>query len=182
MDLQRLNEVKNNSKVLYNKEAVEKALDTLAVKLTQDYADKNPIILSVMNGGLVFAGKLLPKLNFPLQIDYCHATRYRGSTQGHEIQWKALPQCPLLDRHVLLLDDILDEGHTVNAIVQACASQSPASVKTVMLIEKLHDRKATPDMRPDYCELTTPDQYVFGCGMDYQSYWRNTDDIYILEE
>lgn len=185
MTLDELNQIKENATLLHEKTTIDEALMKMADQISQDYKDKNPVFLVVMNGGLVFAGKLLPLLKFPGQVDYCHATRYRGEMSGGELVWKAGPQKPLKDRHVILIDDILDEGYTLHAIIEACQKWQVASVKSAVLIEKLHDRKAFPGMKPDYCELTTPDHYVFGCGMDVDHYWRNTESIYIynpLEE
>jgi len=180
MDIDHLNQVKQEAQLLHSRETITLALDKLAGQLYRDYQSLNPVFLIVMNGGLVFAGRLLPMLDFPAQIDYCHATRYRGETRGSDLEWKVKPQLNLKDRHVVIIDDILDEGHTLLAIKQDCIEREAASVKTLVLIEKLHDRKAVPGMRPDYCELETPDNYIFGYGMDYNHYWRNCDQIYLL--
>ena len=179
MSIEKQNQILNNATLLHDKASIEAAIDKMASQLCVDYQNSNPIFLVVMNGGLIFAGKLLPKLQFPAQIDYCHATRYRGETSGGELVWKAAPQMSLQGRHVLLIDDILDEGYTLKAIEAECEKLGAASVKTVVLIEKHHDRKAEPNMKPDYCALTCPDQYIFGCGMDVEHYWRNTEAIYI---
>ena len=180
--LEQIKQAKDNATLLHSSEVINQALNKLQIQLTNDYSNKNPVFLVVMNGGLIFAGKILPQLNFPAQIDYCHATRYRGETSGGQIEWKAKPQMDLANRHVVVVDDILDEGYTLQAIVNACQEMGAASIKTLVLIEKLHDRKAIPDMKPDYCELETPDQYIFGFGMDYNHYWRNCDEIYLLNE
>ena len=182
MDIDTLNKIKRDATLLHSRQAIASALDKLVLSLTKDYAELNPVFLVVMNGGMIFAGQLLPKLDFPLQIDYCHATRYRGETSGGEIEWKVVPHMPLNDRHVILVDDILDEGYTLQAIIDDCQQRGVASVKTMVLIEKLHNRKAIANMRPDYCELQTPDHYVFGYGMDVNHYWRNADGIYILND
>jgi len=179
MTVEKQNDIKRKATLLYNKEAIDIALEKMAEKINQDYQDLNPVFLVVMNGGLIFAGKLLPKLNFPGQIDYCHATRYRGETFGGELVWKSSPQMSLEGRHVILIDDILDEGYTLKAIIEECQKLNVGSVSTAVLIEKEHDRKAEPGMKADYCELTTPDHYIFGCGMDIDHYWRNTESIYI---
>ena len=180
MDIDKLKQIKQEAKLLHSKQTIDKALASLRDQLVADYMDKNPIFLVVMNGGLVFAGQLLPQIDIPAQIDYCHATRYRGATSGGEIEWKVKPNLSLKDRNVIIVDDILDEGYTLQAIVKDCEKQGAASIKTLVLIEKLHDRKAVAGMRSDYCELETPDKYIFGFGMDVNHYWRNLDAIYIL--
>ncbi len=180
--LAKINRLKTNAELLHNSETIQKSLDALAKKLSQDYKDKCPVFLVVMNGGLIFSGQLLPKLNFPIELDYCHATRYRGEINGGKIDWKVTPSVELKDRHVVILDDILDEGITLQAIIEDCLLRQAKSVKTCVLIEKLHERKVIEEMRPDYCELTTPDYYVFGFGMDCNHYWRNSPEIYILNQ
>lgn len=180
MSPEHLQQVKDQAVLLHDKSAVELALERLSVQLHQDYSGKDPIFLVVMNGALLFAGKLLGKLDFPAQIDYCHATRYRGELTGADIHWKVEPNLDLTNRHVVVVDDILDEGHTLQAILDFCRARNAASVKSLMLIEKIHERKAVKGMRPDYCELQSPDEYVFGMGMDYNHYWRNTESIYYL--
>ncbi len=182
MNIKQLNQVKNNAILIHDQHTINKALLRLTKQLTQDYSTKSPVFLVVMSGAFVFAGKLLPQLNFPAQIDYCHATRYRGNTLGGDIEWKVEPHSCLRDRHVIIIDDILDEGHTLQSIIDYCHQAKVSSVKTVVLVEKEHSRKATPEMHADYCELTVPDKYVFGYGMDYNHYWRNCEEIYYLKE
>ena len=181
-DIDELNQIKSQATLLYSNQQIEQAIQKLARQLYQDYADKNAIFIVIMNGGLIFAGNLLSKLDFPLLIDYCHATRYRGKTSGGEIEWKVKPSQELHGRHVVIVDDILDEGYTLKAIIDELQLSQPASLKTLVLIEKEHQRKAVPDMTADYCELKTPDKYVFGYGMDYNHYWRNCDQIYYIDD
>ena len=180
--LTELLSVKDNADCLFSGEAVRDAIRQQAERITQDYQDKHPVLVVVMNGGLVFAGQLVTHLDFPLELDYCHATRYRGDTRGAEIAWLARPQTTLRGRHVIIVDDILDEGHTLQCLVDEFTAAGAASVRSAVLLEKLHTRKATPGMVPDYCELKAPDRYLFGFGMDYHHYWRNSDGIYALGE
>lgn len=181
MDLATLNQIKERATTLFSADAIDAAVDKLATRLTADYADKQPVFLVVMTGGVIFAGKLLPRLDFPAEIDYCHVTRYAGEITGGELVWRVVPQADLSGRHVVIVDDILDEGTTLLSIIAACEAAGALSVKTAVLVEKAHDRKASPGLRPDYCELVAPDKYLFGCGMDYRHYWRNTQAIYHLD-
>jgi len=182
MPLSSIEKVKRNATLLFDSKTIQSALDSLANKLTQDYSDKRPIFLVVMNGGLILAGQLLTRLNFVSQLDYCHTTRYRGKTQGGQIEWLAEPHLNFKGRHLIIVDDILDEGHTLQAVIENCQQRGAASVKTLVLVEKLHQRKAKKNLRADYSELQCPDQYIFGFGMDYDHYWRNSDQIYILSQ
>ncbi len=163
---------------LYGEAEVEAALDRVAAGVRQALADSNPIVMVVLHGALVFAGHLLPRLSFPLSLDYVHATRYRGATQGGELSWVAGPTMPVAQRTVLLLDDILDEGTTLAAIAdELCARGAQRVVKAVLVTKQ----RARPEgLAADFSGLDVPDRYVFGCGMDYEGYFRNTKAIYAL--
>jgi len=166
---------------LFSEEQVAAAFDNLAKRISSDLSDKNPLLLCVMTGGIVAASELLRRFIFPLEIDYVHASRYGGGTQGGSLNWHHQPATTLLDRHVLLVDDIFDQGATLDGIAEYCSSQGAASVSCAVLIEKLHDRKLT-ELRPDYIGLTIEDVYIYGCGMDYRGYLRNRAGIYAVDK
>jgi len=178
--LQEAENVLRQADCIHDEASVDAALESMAVQISTDLEDLNPIVISVMNGGLIPAGLLLPKLAFPLRLDYLHATRYRESTTGHELVWQRSPGQPLNEQHVLIIDDILDEGHTLAAIIDYCQAQNPASLRTAVLAQKEHDRGVRPPL--EYVGLKVPDRYVFGCGMDYKGYWRNLPGIYAVSE
>lgn len=173
--------VREKARRLYSMEEVDAAIERLAAQLTRDYADKDPVFLVIMNGGVVFAGHLLPRLDFPLQQDYLHATRYLNDVSGGEVRWLVTPSADLAGRHVVILDDILDHGTTLVAIIEACQAQGAASVETAVLVDKVHERKARPQLKAAYTGLEAEDAYLFGCGMDYKGYWRNAAGIFAVE-
>lgn len=168
-----------NATRLFDRKVIDAALDTLANGITEQLSDKTPVVLPVLHGGLIMSGHLLTRLHFPLHQDYIHATRYRGATEGSNLQWIAKPLTDLKDRTVLLLDDIFDQGFTLAAINQWCLQQGAAAVQSAVLITKKHQRDVA-DYRPDYSALSVNDRYVFGFGMDYQHRWRNADGIYAI--
>lgn len=157
-------------------------LDAMAEQLTVEVAAQNPIILCVMNGGLILSGMLLPRLNFPLQVDYLHATRYRQKLTGADLQWKAFPTLPLAGRVVVLVDDILDEGDTLVGIRTYCLSQGAARVLCAVLVDKQHDRRNPALTRAEITGMVAPDRYLFGFGMDYKGYLRNAPGIYAVRD
>ncbi|WIO73122.1 hypoxanthine-guanine phosphoribosyltransferase [Porticoccaceae bacterium LTM1] len=161
-------------------EEVDSAIDRIASDITKELGEKNPIVICVMNGGIVFTGQLLPRLRFPLEFDYLHATRYRGATIGDSVHWLATPQSDMKGRAVLIVDDIFDEGYTLETIIEYCKREGADSVHTAVLVEKRHDREKA-NIRPDFVGLSTSDLYLFGSGMDYQGYWRNLPGIYGLK-
>jgi len=97
--------------------------------INDELADSNPVVFGVMNGGRIFAGKLLTHLHFPLEASYLHATRYRNETSGGDLFWKAKPEVSFIDRDVLIIDDILDEGLTLGAILDLCKHAGPPNVQ-----------------------------------------------------
>lgn len=161
--------------------AIAAAIERLAAEITAAAGDAYPLVLTVMGGGVVFAGQLLPKLLFPLECDYLHATRYGAAMGGGELHWLVEPRTPVAGRTVLVLDDILDEGHTLKAIIEHLKEEGAAEVLSAVLVHKLHDRKATPGMRADFSGLDIADRFLFGCGMDYKGYWRNAPGIYAVK-
>jgi len=175
-----IEQILKKSECLYTKKQVEAALDTMADKITEDLADENPIFLCVVIGGIVPLGNLLPRLEFPLEVDYIHVTRYRGETSGGELVWKAEPTANLNNRTVIIVDDILDTGITLKAVVQHCKEKGAKAVYTAVLVDKVAARKPEGLQKADYVGLPVDDRYVFGYGMDYKEYLRNVPGIFAV--
>ena len=168
--------------LLADENAVASALDRMAAAISRDLAGRDPLVLVVMIGGLVPSAWLLQRLAFPLQVDYVHASRYRGGTRGHaRIDWISRPRAEIAGRTVLVIDDILDEGHTLAAILDDCRARGATEVRSAVLVEKQHDRRAA-GMRADYTGLCMEDRYLFGCGMDYHEHHRQHAAVYALAE
>lgn len=167
------------AELVHNADVVRQSIDDIANVLNQDFDELNPLVVAVMTGACFFLGQLLPKLRFPLEVDYVHATRYHGSVSGKSIDWLVKPK-PATGRNVLVIDDILDEGVTLKSIVDEYQQQGAISVKTAVLADKL--LKIEKPIRADYSALHVPDRYVFGCGMDVYGWWRNLPCIYALKE
>ena len=173
------NQVLAEADCLHDAAAVRLTYDRLAERIREEYIGRNPLILCVMIGGLHATSEITQRLDFAFEIDYLHATRYRGATAGGGLLWKRQPDRELKGRHVLVIDDILDEGHTLVAIRKALAEFQPASLKVAVLAEKIHDRRA-PEAHAEFIGLQLVDRYVFGCGMDYKEYWRQLPAIYAV--
>ncbi len=165
---------------LFSPAEVEEALDRMASEITRRLERADPLVLVAMNGGLVPAGLLLPRLEFPLRLDYLHATRYRERTFGTELQWKRPPEERLEGRTLLIIDDILDEGHTLQAILEHCRQAGAREVLSAVLVHKIHPR--SNGLEADFTGVKAPDRYLFGYGMDYKGYWRNAPGIYAIDE
>jgi hypoxanthine phosphoribosyltransferase len=178
--LEEIGIVKQQALLLHSAEEVEAALDSMAAAITDKLQHSNPLVLCVINGGIIATGKLLPRLDFPLNLDSVHASRYRNATSGSDIHWLFKPTTPLADRTVLIVDDILDEGHTLHAIVEYCREQGASAVYTAALFDK--DLQVTKPIEPDFIGLTVANHYLFGYGMDYKGYLRNAPGVYACKE
>ncbi|BAW79827.1 hypoxanthine-guanine phosphoribosyltransferase [Candidatus Nitrosoglobus terrae] len=176
--LQEIESVYKKADCLYTRPQVEAALDRLAQEITIKLSTYNPLLLCCMIGGIIPCGGLLPRLNFPLQLDYIHATRYQGEIEGGVLRWLYKPLTPLRGRTVLVIDDIFDEGHTLAAILEYCREEG-ATAYSAVLVDKLHDRKRD-GLSADFIGLRAEDYYLFGYGLDYKGYLRNAPGVYAL--
>jgi hypoxanthine phosphoribosyltransferase len=157
---------------------VAEAVSRVAREVTDRLASRYPLFLTVMGGGVVFAGQLLPQLGFPLDVDYVHATRYRGETTGASIVWKVRPEATVEGRVVVVVDDILDEGKTLLAIRDELLRAGAREVLTAVFCEK--DLGHEKPIRADFVGVRVPDRYVFGFGMDVHGAWRNLPAVYAM--
>ncbi len=178
--LNEIKQVQKTADLLYSEREVEQAIDRMAEQITQLLGDRNPVLLCAMNGGIVTTGKLLTRLNFPLTVDSINASRYRNATSGGEIKWLSKPLTPLNGRTVLIVDDILDEGLTLDALIRYCLEQGATSVFSAVLVDKKLDRQKP--VSADFVGLEVEDRYLFGYGMDYKGYLRNAAGIFACKE
>lgn len=175
---QHIHEVLAKATCLYSKAQVDEALDRMAKKINDQLAHTNPVFLCVVLGGIVPLGNLLPRLNFPLEIDYIHASRYHNDLTGKNLVWKSHPSIPLQNRTVIIVDDILDGGLTLKGVLQYCEEQKAKSIHTAVLVDKVSARLPEGLARADFTGLVVDNHYVFGYGMDYKGYLRNAPGIY----
>ncbi len=159
---------------------VQAALERLAREITARLAGRNPLVITIMNGGQVFAGQLLPKLAFALECSYVHVRRYGAGTEGGELVWIAGPHEPVKGRTVLLLDDILDEGRTLATIRERLLELGASSVLTAAFA--LKERPEPAAITADFVGVRVPNRFVFGFGMDVAGAWRNLPCIRALPD
>lgn len=171
--------VYNEAECLHDRSQVEAAIKRMADEITLTLREENPVVLCVMSGAMIPTGILLTHLDFPLEVDYVHATRYCGATAGGAMNWLARPRTLLRDRTVLVVDDILDEGITLAEILDDCRKQGARKVMCAVLVEKKHERKN--GLKADFVGLEVADRYVFGFGMDYKEYLRNAPGIFAVK-
>jgi hypoxanthine phosphoribosyltransferase len=174
----RLDDALARADLIHDRVTLDTAIRRMAANIRNDYAGSRPLFLTLMNGGMVFGGLLSLELGIDIEFDYLHATRYRGETSGGGLHWLRHPQVSLAGKRVLLVDDILDEGHTLHEVIAWCRAQGAADVRVAALAWKRHGRCVID--APEYWGVEVPDRYVFGFGMDYYEQGRNLPAIFAL--
>jgi hypoxanthine phosphoribosyltransferase len=169
-----------HSDVIHDWPAIDGAIDRMAAAITDDLQGERPVYMTILTGGLLIAGCLAPRIKLDLVFDYAHATRYRGATEGGSLHWIAKPRTDLKNKVVILVDDILDEGYTLEELRRYCFEEGAREVKIAVLALKRHDRRV-PGLHADYVGLEVPDRYVYGFGMDYRELGRNLPGIYAIK-
>lgn len=161
-------------------EEVQEAIDRMAEEINTHYRSEPIIMVVVMVGGMMPAAWLLSRLDMPVRIDFIHATRYTGQTEGGELEFRVPTRLNLQKQHVLIVDDIYDVGLTLELIEHYCETRGARSVESAVLVRKRHDRPTTSS-KPRFIGMSVEDKYVFGCGMDAYEHWRHLDEIRALE-
>lgn len=169
-----------DAEMLFSADEVHAALVQVAKEINATLADQHPLVLSVMGGAVIFTGQLLPMLDFPLDFDYLHVSRYGNEKQGGELHWKVAPRENVKSKVVLVLDDILDEGHTLHAIKQRVMELGATKFYCAVFADKANGKEKP--IQADFVGMQLPNRFVFGFGMDIHGAWRNLPAIYAVKE
>jgi hypoxanthine phosphoribosyltransferase len=167
-----------HAEMIRSADEVQAAVRRVAGEINATLADSHPLVLSVMGGAVIFAGQLLPLLEFPLDFDYLHVSRYGNEKQGGALHWKVAPRENVKGRAVLVLDDILDEGETLQAIKQRVMELGATGFYSAVFADKENGK--TKPIRADFVGMELPNRFVFGYGMDIHGAWRNLPAIYAV--
>lgn len=178
LDPQTYQAVAARADCLVTPREMEQVIDRWAGQIAGRLAGLDPLVLCVVSGGIVAVGQLLTRLPFQLRLDYVHATRYRGTTLGGDLDWHYRPSDAIRGEQVLIVDDILDEGVTLDAIVRACRADGAAGVHTAVLVEKLRPHRC----QADFVGVQVPNRYLYGYGLDYRGYFRNVKGVYAVAD
>ena len=183
MNAQQARQLLADSEVLFTVDEVNAGTSRIAQALNRDYTDQHPLILSVMGGAVVFSGQLLPQLDFPLDFDIVQASRYGDKTVGAQLTWRVAPRDNIVGRHVIILDDILDEGITLAAIVDLVKRNGAKSVACAVFCVKDYGEEinARKPLKADYVGIVVPNRFIYGYGMDVSGAWRNLPAIYAVK-
>ena len=159
---------------------VQTGFDNLAAPLQALINERECLLLGVMNGGLYPLMQLLQRLQGDYLVDYCHVSRYRDSTRGGELHWLRPPPDTVKGRTVVVIDDIFDEGETLQEVLKVCRESGASEACSAVAFVKANPRRPAK-LQPDYSSgMIVPDRYVFGCGMDYSGRWRHLPSVYAL--
>jgi hypoxanthine phosphoribosyltransferase len=160
--------------------AVRNVADVLNQRFDSDAVGAFPLVLGVMGGAVVFTGHLLPQLNFPLEFDYIHVTRYGDLDRGGEVVWKVIPRQNVAGRTIIVVDDILDEGETLAEVKRRLLEMGAAEVILAVFCDK--ELGKTKPVQADIVGLSIPNRFVVGFGMDAHGYWRNLPGLWVIRD
>ena len=170
------------AKVLIDEETLQNRITEMAGELTRDYADKDPIVIGILKGAIPFFSDLFRQLDFPCRCDFMGASSYEGatSTTGKVNLYKDA-SLSLKGEHLVIVEDILDTGTTLNFLMEHLKALEPASVKLCVLLDKPERRNPAIDLKADYVGFTIPNEFVIGYGLDFNEYYRNLKYIGVLK-
>ena len=167
--------------VLITEEQIQNRIKELGKILTEEYADKNPIVVGVLKGVVVFYADMIRHINVPCQMDFMWISSYAGTESTGNMVVKRDVSGEIKGRHVLILEDIYDTGNSLNFVYHHLLSKEPASVKICTLLDKPERRKPGITLKADYVGFEIPNEFVVGYGLDYNEYYRNLPYVGILK-
>lgn len=171
----------NIQEVLLTEEQIQNRIRELGEVLTAEYADKNPIVVGVLKGVVVFYADMIRQIKVPCQMDFMWISSYEGTESTGNLVVRKDVATDIRGRHVLILEDIYDTGNSLNFVWHHLLEKGAASVKICTLLDKPERRKPGITLRADYVGFTIPNAFVVGYGLDYNEYYRNLPYVGILK-
>ena len=172
---------RNIEKILLTEEQIQARITELGEILTKDYMDKNPIVVGVMKGVVVFYADMIRKIKTPCQMDFMWISSYAGTESTGNMIVRRDVSSDIKGRHVLILEDIFDTGNSLDYTVKHLLAKEPASVKVCTLLDKPERRNPNITLKPDYIGFTIPNEFVVGYGLDFNENYRNLPYVGILK-
>ena len=172
---------KDIAKVLLTEEQIQARIKELGEILTAEYADKNPIVVGVLKGVVIFYADMIRQIKVPCQLDFMWISSYSGTNSTGTMRVKQDLSADIKGRHVLILEDIFDTGNSLNYTYNYLLTKEPASLKICTLLDKPERRKEGITLKADYTGFTIPNEFVVGYGLDYNERYRNLPYIGILK-
>ena len=172
---------KDIQKVLLSEEEIQAKVQELAAKLSEEYADKDPVFVGVLKGVVLFFGDMVKRINIPCEIDFMCISSYGGTTSTGNVVVKKDLSADIKGRHVVILEDIYDTGHSLDFTYKYLLAKEPASLKICTLLDKPERRKPGITLQPEYVGFTIPNEFVVGYGLDYNEHFRNLPYVGVLK-
>ena len=172
---------KDIQEILLSEEQIRQRVAEMGEELTREYADKNPVIVGVLKGVVVFYADMIRQIKTPCEMDFMVLSSYSGTNSTGTTVVKKDLSVDIKDRHVLILEDIFDTGNSLNFTVQTLLERKPASLKICTLLDKPERRRPDITLKADYVGFTIPNAFVVGYGLDYNEYYRNLPYVGILK-
>jgi hypoxanthine phosphoribosyltransferase len=166
--------------ILIGRESIAAGIKKLSKEISLDYSSKNPVLLGILKGSFIFMSDIARSLNFPLEIDFISLCSYKGSQSDGDVKLLQWPRISLNNRHILIIEDIIDTGITMEWCMRRLKQESPASIKLCALLDKPSRHKTAINI--DYLGFSVPDKFIVGYGLDYNEEFRNLPDICYLEK
>ena len=171
----------NIQKVLLTEEQIKQKVQELGAILSEEYADKDPIIVGVMKGVVVFYADMVRRITVPCKFDFMWISSYEGTESTGKMVVKRDVSADMKGRHVVILEDIYDTGNSLTFTYQHLLAKEPASLKICTLLDKPERRAPGVTLKPDYVGFTIPNEFVVGYGLDYNEHYRNLPYIGVLK-
>lgn len=168
-------------KILLSEQQIQTRIQELGEVLTKEYADKNPVIIGVLKGVVVFYADMIRQIQVPCQMDFMWISSYAGTDSTGKMLVRQDVSADIEGRHVLILEDIFDTGNSLEFTVNHLKKQNPASIKICTLLDKPERRRAGVTLKADYVGFTIPNAFVVGYGLDYNEKYRNLPYVGILK-
>ena len=167
--------------ILLTEEQIQAKIRELGEILTEEYKDKDPVVVGVLKGVVVFYADMIRHIKVPCQMDFMWISSYAGTNSTGQMQVRRDVSCDIKGRHVLILEDIYDTGNSLNFTYNYLLSKEPASVKICTLLDKPERRKPGVTLVPDYIGFTIPNEFVVGYGLDFNEHYRNLPYVGVLK-
>ncbi len=171
----------NIKEILLTEEQIKNRIKELGEELTREYADKDPVIIGVLKGVVVFYADMIREIKVPCQMDFMWISSYAGTHSTGNMEVKRDVTVDIKDRHVLILEDIYDTGNSLDYTYRHLMFKKPASLKICTLLDKPERRKPGITLVPDYVGFTIPNEFVVGYGLDFNEHYRNLPYVGILK-
>lgn len=168
--------------VLYSEEQLSEMVKRMGAQITEDYADKKLLLVSILKGSVLIMADLMREIKIPAEIDFMSVSSYgSGTTSSGRVRIIKDLDCDIAGRDVLIVEDILDSGKTLAYLIDMLSARNPASIRICTMFDK-PERRVVESIKADYVGGVVPDEFIVGYGLDYAQKYRNLPFVGILKE